>query len=93
MPNAQTMSIIASRIYVVILTASVLIIVLSNGLDRTIVSETVSFPSLATFDRLQTMYPNTLSCSCQQIAVPLRDFGSLSPKIHQVSYSTTLCHP
>ena len=90
MSNAQIMSIKASRIYAVLLTISVLLIVVFKGLDQITVFETISSPSLATFDRLQAMYPNTLSCSCQQIAVPFRSFVSTDVTIHQVSNSTIL---
>ena len=87
--HPEMVSIKASRIYAIILTISVLIIVLSKGLDQTTVSETVSFPSLATFDRLQAMYPKTLSCSCQQIKVPYSTFVTVTAAKHQVKYSTT----
>ena len=88
--NPDMISLMASRTYAVLLTISVLIIVLNRGLDQRTVSKTVSFPSLATFDRLQAMYPNTLSCSCQQIKVPYSSFVSVTATKHQVSYSTTL---
>lgn len=87
--NPEVISIKTSRTYAALLSISVLIIVLNKGLDQTTVSETVSFPSLATFNRLQALHPNTLSCSCQQIKVPYSSFVSVTAVKHQVSYSTT----
>ena len=84
--NAEMISIKASRIYAILLSISILIIVVYKGLDQITITESVLFPSLATFDRLQAMYPNTLSCSCQQIAVPFGTFGSIYATLHQVSY-------
>lgn len=91
MANVAIVSIKASRVYAVLLVISMLIAVLSRSLDQITVSETISFPSLATYDQLQAKYPSTLSCSCQQVAVAFKTFVSLKPRIHQVSYSTTLC--
>ncbi len=91
MANAEMISIKASRVYVVQLVISVLIVILFKSIEQTTISETISFPSLATFDQLQAKYPSTLSCSCQQVAVAFYSFASLKPNFHQVSYSTTLC--
>ena len=86
MANAESMSTKASRIYAVLLGLSVLTIIVSKGLDQTIVFETMSFPSLAAYEQLQAKYPNTLSCTCQQIFIFHRSFVTITPKIHQVSY-------
>lgn len=84
-PDAHLLSIKASRIYALLLTISVLIVVIFKGLDQAIVVVTIPSPSLATFEHLQAMYPTTLSCSCQQIAVPFQKFGTVKVTMHQVS--------
>jgi len=85
MENVNYVAIIATRFYVVLLTASVFILVLFNSLKETTVSVTVKLPSLTTFEQLYDSYPTSISCPCQQIAVEHQTFLSVSATFHQVS--------
>jgi hypothetical protein len=85
MANAQELGLIATRIYIVLLLGGMLLFALFTGLIQVAVSNTVSSPSLGTFEYLQGIYPTTLSCPCQQINIPYRTYLSLMPMFHQVS--------
>jgi hypothetical protein len=47
---------------------------------------TVLSPSIVTFEKLHAIYSNTLSCTCQQIAIPYGSFVTIKPIFHQVSH-------
>lgn len=83
--NIEHMAILASRIYVILLTMSVVILTFFNGLTTVTVSETVSSPSLAIFEKLYAAYPSTLSCSCQKVAISYDTILTVIPTYHQVS--------
>ena len=85
--NAQHLAVVSSRVYVVLLTLSVLILGLSNGLGDTTTSVTVPSPSLDTFERLQATYPTAVSCPCLRVAVPYRAFLTVTASYHQVCSS------
>lgn len=76
--------ILATRVYLPLLLMSFLIMVLFTSLSQRTVSVTVSSPSLAIYQRLQTDYPNTLLCPCRQIAINYGDFLSIMASYHQV---------
>ena len=88
--NADQMALISSRIYVVLLILTVLVLALFNGLGQTTISVTVSSPTLATFEQLQAAYPSKLLCPCVQIAVPYSIFLSVTASYHQVSFVTQI---
>ena len=87
MENAAEMAIISTRFYLILLTCSVVVLVLFNGLRETTISVTVKMPSLATFERLYDIYKVNLLCPCAQIAMPHSTILSVAPSYHQVSYT------
>lgn len=89
--NAESMSIRASRVYAAVLSISVFTVIIFKTFEQTTVSETIPYPSLATFEQLQSQFPSTLSCSCQRIGIFYATFASITPKMHQVSYFTIMC--
>lgn len=91
MDNAELMAIKTTRFYMALLLSSVLIVVAFRSIDQRTISETVSFPSLETYEQLQAKYSNTFSCACQQISIFYRTFVSVKPKLHQVRYFIDLC--
>lgn len=82
--NVGEMAVVASRIYLVLLGASITVLVLFSGLADTTFSVTVPFPTLAVYEKLHADYPQTLSCPCKQIALPYKTFISLTVSYHQV---------
>jgi hypothetical protein len=86
MENVNAFAVIASRFYLIFLICSVLVLILFDGLRQTNIFVTKKSPSLATFEELYNAYPTTISCPCQQIAVPYDTFLSVSVSFHQVSH-------
>lgn len=76
--------IITTRIYLVLLYASLLILILFTVLSQKLITDTISKPSLATYEHLRARYPNTLSCPCENIAIYHEDFLSVTATYHQV---------
>lgn len=79
--------ILTTRLYLVCLTASILILVLYTLLTETTVRITVNNPSLDTYKYLEATFPDTLSCPCKEISVPYSNFLSVQTTYHQVSVS------
>lgn len=84
--NADQIALISSRIYIVLLVLTLLVLALLDGLNQTTISITVSSPTVATIEQLQDAYPNRFSCPCMQIAVPYSTFLSITASYHQVSF-------
>ena len=84
-PNAKQMSVMSTRLYIFLLPACLSVLTIFYGLGQQSISETVFSPSLATFEKLEALYPTTISCPCRQIAVPFLNFSSVNFATHQVS--------
>lgn len=76
----------STRVYLILLGASFIVFILFSSLTNRTVSVTVSQPSLDTFEHLQAMFLDALSCSCENIAVPYSSFLSFKFTYHQVRY-------
>lgn len=75
---------ISTRVYLILLGASFISLTLFSGLTDRIVAVTVLKPSLDTFEHLQAKFLGTLSCPCDNIAVPYSSFLSFQSTYHQV---------
>jgi hypothetical protein len=84
--DAGELAVISTRIYVVLFILCIFVLAIFNGLDTMTITTTVLSPSIDTFEQLHAVYPNTLSCACQQIAIPYGLFLTTTPIYHQVSY-------
>jgi hypothetical protein len=84
-PNATQMAIMSSRVYAVLLPMCLCVLVIFYSFGQQSISRTILSPSLADFERLEVLYPATLSCPCQQIAIPFSRFSSVNFTVHQVS--------
>lgn len=81
----ERFGIFATRVYVVVLTVSIIILTFYSSLTVHNLSFTVMKPSLATFERLQKAYSFSLSCPCSQVAIPQGNMFTSSPvRYHQV---------
>lgn len=88
MDNLEEAAVTATRLYAVLFTVSICMLVLFNSFYPMVVSVTVLSPTLETFDQLEAAYSSTLSCQCQYISVSYDTFFSMAPTYHQVSQST-----
>jgi hypothetical protein len=84
--DAQELAVISTRFYIVLFIICILVLGFFNGLATVTVQETVLSPSIVTFEKLHAIYSNTLSCTCQQIAIPYGSFATVQPIFHQVSH-------
>lgn len=85
MENAAEMAIISTRFYFILLTCSVFVLALFNGLRDKTVSVMIEKPSLDTFERLYQTYTINLICPCEQITIPHSIILSVIPSYHQVN--------
>ncbi|CAF4201640.1 unnamed protein product [Rotaria sp. Silwood2] len=78
----------ASRFYIILFVAALVIIVTFTGLNSQIYSMTISSPTEFIFEQLQAQYSSSLSCPCSQIAIQYSNFLSVKPiAYHQVCSS------
>ena len=86
--NEQTLrdQLLSTRVYLILLSASFIVFILFSSLTNITVSVTVSKPSLDTFEHLQAIFLDALSCPCQNIAVRYSSFLSFKFTYHQVRY-------
>jgi hypothetical protein len=82
------MGILATRLHAALLGVSIAALALFLSIDTRASTITVLQPSLATFEALQSTYPDTLSCPCSQISTAFKQLMvPSSPKYHQVCSS------
>ena len=84
--NINEMSIIVTRVYVILLVFCVLILLFFNALHETRISNTINNPSLVQFEQLYEQYSSSLLCPCESIAIPYKSFLSVTTTIHQVKF-------
>ncbi|UJR29415.1 hypothetical protein I4U23_010627 [Adineta vaga] len=77
----------ATRIFVVLFTLSILILLISTGINSQTYVVTISSPSLTNFEELSMKYPSTFSCPCSQISIPYKKFLTFNPEYHQICSS------
>ncbi|CAF1361513.1 unnamed protein product [Rotaria magnacalcarata] len=82
----------ATRIYVVLLNVSLSVLVILSSLAPRNESVTIKKTSLATYEQLQMVYPDTLSCPCQNIAISHDSFISIIPTYRQVCSSDLISY-
>lgn len=76
--------VLATRIYVFLFIAILIILMLFNGLATKAISITVLKPSINTYDRLHAAYSNTLQCSCSDVTASYSGFISAKYVQHPV---------
>ena len=83
---------IGTRLYILILIISVIILTFDSLLFTEIHRETVRNPTLSEYNRLQQLYPdlNSLSCPCTSISMNYSTFIHIEPQYHQVCSSDLL---
>lgn len=76
--------ILSTRVYLVLLIISLPIFVLFMSLAQKPASVTIPSPSITTYNYLQSVYPDTISCPCQNVTISFSEFMSITPIYHQV---------
>lgn len=66
---------------------SIYLLLLFNAFKVEAIIQTVSNPSLITYNELHASYVDTLKCSCSVTAIPYEAFTSLSASLHQICSS------
>ena len=83
-PEIHRNQILATRVYFVLLALCMLVLVQYTALSRQTINGKMANPSLIDYERLAMIYPDTLSCSCSQIAVSTGLFITIETAFHQV---------
>ena len=78
---------IATRVYVLLLSFSMCVIVAYNALSVRTQNFIVQNPSQTIYENLQATYPMTIQCPCNGIIISYGTFMSLSPQYHPVCSS------
>ncbi|CAF5083063.1 unnamed protein product, partial [Rotaria sp. Silwood1] len=78
---------IATRLFVILLTGSLLVLLLFTSISKQTNSVTYHQPSYTTYERLQSEYPDTLNCLCSEITQSYSSFVSLHPLFHPICSS------
>ncbi|CAF0883127.1 unnamed protein product [Adineta ricciae] len=86
----QRVGIIATRLYFFLLLLGFLVLGCYTFLSERTQQITVRAPSLAEYERLQTLYSSTLICSCTRFSMSYNRILSISPRYHQICSSPFL---
>ncbi|CAF0999681.1 unnamed protein product [Adineta steineri] len=87
MENSIKQQKLITRVYLVLLTGSILILLFFNSLSTQTITIIDRYPSLNAYNELQIMYTNTVKCPCSKMTIPYRTFISIFPVLHQVCSS------
>lgn len=82
-----TRQILATRIFLILLVASIGILFVYTSISLRTITETVKEPNLITFQNLEKHYPDTLRCPCRQATILYGQFMKIKPSFHQVCSS------
>lgn len=78
---------ISTRVYLLLFSSSILILVSYASLSLRMRSETIHYPSYNTYRQLRERYSETLHCSCSRVSVAYGKFVRIDPVFHQVCSS------
>jgi hypothetical protein len=87
--NRRHTEIIATRIYFLLVTLAIIILIIYTSAEIQTQHIVVYNPSEKTFEQLQSnpQYLPTLECPCTNIDIPYGTFISISPQLHQLCSS------
>jgi hypothetical protein len=87
--NRRRYEIITTRIYLLLLTVAIMILVVYTAVTVHTESITEEKPSQSRFEELVSnpRYSPTLDCPCENISIPYESFISISPHYHQICLS------
>ena len=88
--NRQKVALVASRIYLIVLVFSMIVLALFNCLQQVVTHVSIQTSSIIMFEKMHAIYPSSLSCPCQNISIPYSTFISVLPTYHQVCHMMKL---
>jgi hypothetical protein len=80
-------AIYSTRLYIILLTIGILILVFYESISIRIENITVSKPTLNEYEQLYAQYSSTLVCPCTNLSVSYSSIMSIQPRYHQVCSS------
>ncbi|CAF1549821.1 unnamed protein product [Adineta steineri] len=78
---------ISTRLFIILLTISLSILVLYTSLVHITGTVNVKTPSIQEYEQLYNSYNQTLTCECTQISINYEKFIQIQYTLHQVCYS------
>ncbi|CAF1421470.1 unnamed protein product [Adineta ricciae] len=78
---------ISTRLFIILLTLSLTILLLYNSLITITQTNTVTFPTITTYLQLYSEYPQSLSCDCKQISINHDKFLHITYTFHEICSS------
>ena len=82
-PNIEN-QLLATRIYLVLLMISIIIVSTFVGLTQQAHTVTIQSPNESQFNSLHIQYPHSLSCPCTNIGIMYSTFVEISPVTHSL---------
>ncbi len=89
-PEDERVGIIATRLYILFLLIGLLILGFYTSLVKHTQTHTVSFPSLAEFEKLKHLNLSNLICPCSRFSMSYARIVSIAPRYHQICSSEFL---
>lgn len=86
-PHIASKKRIATRIYVIILLASVLTLMSYTSLSNEIKQVTITKPSRAQYESIRVAYPSSFECPCSSVSIKNKLILDIIPIYHQVCSS------
>jgi hypothetical protein len=86
-PHHLHTSIVSTRLYLILMTIAVFILVLFTALAKKTQTVTIQNPSQDVFQALYSKYSTTLQCPCSQLEIPYETFINISYDLHPVCSS------
>ncbi|CAF4711947.1 unnamed protein product, partial [Rotaria sp. Silwood1] len=85
--NIVRREILTTRLFLILLAVSAIILTLYTSLSVQISNGFVSSPTHVVYRNLDEKYPDTLKCPCEKISIPYKTFVQTVPLMHQVCSS------
>ena len=79
--------ILSTRIFIVLLVISILILSIYTSLGQHVRSQTIQLPAYSLYKGLENKYLNSLQCPCEKVSIPYGKFVNISLSFHQVCNS------
>lgn len=86
-PKIVRREILSSRLFICLLTFSIIILIFYTFTGVQIKNQTINEPTQSVYNNLQQKYANTLQCPCKRISIPYGKFVNTIPLFHQVCSS------
>jgi hypothetical protein len=79
--------ILSTRLYIILVIISLIILTTYASLISQIENRTVAFPKQSVYENLRKKYADSLQCACTKVSIPYEEFVKIVPSFHQVCSS------